>query len=46
LAQPKRPWVPLTAEEIHDTEGHKETREMYRFARNLEAKLKEKNNAV
>ena len=40
---PQRPWVGLTAEEIHDTEGYKETREMYRFARAIEAKLKEKN---
>ena len=41
---PKRPWVGLTAEEIHDTDGYKETREMYRFAHAIEAKLKEKNN--
>ena len=40
----KREWVGLTAGEIHDIEGYKETREMYRFARDLEAKLKEKNN--
>jgi len=39
----QRPWVGLTAEEIHDTEGYKETREMYRFAHAIEAKLKEKN---
>jgi len=39
----KREWVGLTAEEIHGIEGYKETREMYRFARAIEAKLKEKN---
>ncbi len=39
----QRPWVGLTAEEIHDTDGYKETREMYRFARAIEAKLKDKN---
>ena len=40
----KREWVGLTAEEIHDTPGYQETREMYRFALALESKLKEKNN--
>ena len=40
---PKRDWVELTAEEIHDTEGYKETRELYRFARAVLAKSKEKN---
>ena len=40
---PQRPWVGLTANEIHDAEGYEETREMYRFARAIEAKLKEKN---
>jgi hypothetical protein len=39
----KKPWEGLTAEEIHDTDGYKETREMYRFAHAIEAKLKEKN---
>ena len=39
----KREWVGLTAEEIHGIDGYKETRQMYRFARDLEAKLKEKN---
>jgi hypothetical protein len=42
-APQQRPWVGLTAEEIHDTDGYKETREMYRFAHAIEAKLKEKN---
>ena len=41
---PKREWVGLTDEEIHDTPGYQETREMYRFALALESKLKEKNN--
>lgn len=39
----KRKWVGLTAEEIHDTPGYRETSEMYRFALALESKLKEKN---
>jgi hypothetical protein len=39
----QRPWVGLTDEEIHDTEGYKETREIYRLCRAIEAKLKEKN---
>ena len=39
----QRTWVGLTAEEIHDTPGYRETSEMYRFALALESKLKEKN---
>ena len=39
----QRTWVGLTDEEIHDTEGYEETREMYRFARAILAKSKEKN---
>lgn len=39
----KREWVGLTDDEIHNTAGYKETREMYDFARLIEAKLKEKN---
>lgn len=39
----QRPWVGLSATDIHDTQGYEETREMYRFARDIEAKLKEKN---
>jgi uncharacterized protein YdcH (DUF465 family) len=39
----ERQWVGLTATEIHDTDGYAETREMYRFALAIEAKLKEKN---
>lgn len=38
-----KPWVSLTNEEIHDTEGYVETRETYRLCRAIEAKLKEKN---
>ena len=41
--EPEREWVGLTATEIHDTDGYAETREMYRFALAIEAKLKEKN---
>jgi hypothetical protein len=33
----------LTDEEIHDMSGYEEDRKMYRFARDVEAKLKEKN---
>jgi len=40
---PKREWVGLTDEEIHDIQGYKETREMYRFVKLIEALLKEKN---
>ena len=40
----KRPWVDLTDEDIHNTVGYNETREMYQFALALIAKLKEKNN--
>ena len=39
----KRGWVNLTDEEIHSAQGYQETREMYRFAKAVEAKLKEKN---
>jgi len=41
--EPECEWVGLTATEIHDTDGYAETREMYRFALAIEAKLKEKN---
>jgi hypothetical protein len=40
----ERKWVGLTDEEIHNTKGYEETREMYDFARHIEAKLKEKNS--
>jgi hypothetical protein len=40
---PKREWVGLTDAEIHDMNGYEEDRRMYRFARAIEAKLKEKN---
>ena len=42
-ALPKREWVGLTDEDIHNTVGYDETREMYQFALALIAKLKEKN---
>ena len=41
---PKREWVGLTDEEIHEIDGYEEDRKMYRFARAIEAKLKEKNH--
>ena len=40
---PQRTWVGLTDEEIWDTPDYEETRKMYRFAKAIEAKLKEKN---
>jgi hypothetical protein len=40
----QREWVELTDEEIHDMNGYEEDRRMYRFARAVEAKLREKNN--
>ena len=39
----ERPWVGLTDEELWDTAGYKEDRAYFRFARAVEAKLKEKN---
>jgi hypothetical protein len=39
----KKEWQGLTAEDIHNLPMYKETREMYQFARAIEAKLKEKN---
>ena len=39
----QREWVGLTDAEIHDMNGYEEDRRMYRFARAIEAKLKEKN---
>lgn len=39
----RREWQGLTAEDIHNLPMYKETREMYQFARAIEAKLKEKN---
>jgi hypothetical protein len=42
-AQVHKPWVGLTDEQIHNAAGYQETREMYSFARAIEAKLKEKN---
>jgi len=42
---PQRTWVGLTDEDIHNTVGYNETREMYQFALALIAKLKEKNSA-
>ena len=40
---PQRTWVGLTDEDIHNTVGYNETREMYQFALALIAKLKELN---
>jgi hypothetical protein len=40
---PRREWQGLTDEEIHNLPQYQETREMYRFARAIEAALKEKN---
>ena len=42
-AAAEREWQRLTDEEVHGTNGYEEDREMYRFARAIEAKLKEKN---
>ena len=42
-APPKREWVELTNEDIHNTEGYEENRKMFRFAKSLLAKAKEKN---
>lgn len=41
---PKREWVGLTDQEIHEIDGYEEDRKMYRFARYIEAKLLEKNH--
>jgi hypothetical protein len=41
---PPKQWVGLTDAEIHDMNGYEEDRRMYRFARTIEAKLKEKNH--
>lgn len=38
-----RQWTGLTDEDIHNLPMYQETREMYRLARAIEAKLKEKN---
>ena len=40
---PKREWVGLTDQEIHEIDGYEEDRKMYRFARTIEANLREKN---
>ena len=39
----KRQWIGLTDEEIHNIKGYREDRELFRFAKVIEAKLKEKN---
>jgi hypothetical protein len=44
LGKPEREWRGLTDEEIHDMSGYEEDRKMYRFARDVEAKLKERNH--
>ena len=41
--QPNKQWVGLTDQEIHEIDGYEEDRKMYRFARAIEAKLREKN---
>ena len=49
LAPPSNPWQGLTDEEIWESDSYKvaitdqETRWLYRFAKEIEAKLKEKN---
>jgi hypothetical protein len=40
---PKREWIELTNEDIHNTEGYEEDRKMFRFAKSILAKAKEKN---
>jgi hypothetical protein len=40
---PPKQWVGLTDQEIHEIDGYEEDRKMYRFARAIEAKLREKN---
>ena len=42
-APPQREFIGLTDEEIWNTDGYEETRILYRFARAIEVKLKEKN---
>ena len=42
-APPQREWQGLTNEEVHDIKGYREDRALYKFARAIEAKLKEKN---
>lgn len=43
VASQRKEWQVLTDEEIHSAEGYEEDRKLYRFARAIEAKLKEKN---
>ena len=40
---PRREWVDLTDEQIHNADGYTETREAYRLARAIEQALKENN---
>ena len=40
---PRREWVGLTDEQIHNADGYTETREAYRLARAIEQALKEQN---
>jgi hypothetical protein len=42
-APPQREWQGLTDEEVHNTVEYVEDRALFRFARAIEAKLKEKN---
>ena len=41
ITPPKREWIELTNEDIHNTEGYEEDRKMFRFAKSLLAKAKE-----
>lgn len=43
-APQKREWQRVTDQELHEMEGYEEDRKLYRFARAVEAKLKEKND--
>ena len=43
LHPPQREWQGLTDEEVHNTVEYVEDRALFRFARAIEAKLKEKN---
>ncbi len=43
LSTARSAWIDLTDEQIHDTDGYKETREIYRLCRAIIAKIKELN---
>jgi len=44
LGKPELEWRGLTDAEIHDMNGYEEDPKMYRFARAIEKKLKERNH--